>query len=162
ILGGFARMQQHALASIAASWKDMYNVEAQLSTVPDRELLAQYQTVADLLTEGADVMSDSADYAGEVRALPTADDRPDDRTTAFGQLLSETLAAVGAVEPERGESVSPPPRSMSLRQLAATGAILVVVSLAMGSLMGQPTAHLPTVAPTAQQLPATAAPAVVR
>jgi hypothetical protein len=69
ILGGFARTQQHALASIAASWKDMYGVEATITTVPDQKLLAQYQAVAELLTDGADVMADSADYAGEVRAL---------------------------------------------------------------------------------------------
>jgi hypothetical protein len=63
ILGGFARMQQHALTSIARSWKDMYGVECQLATVPDRELLAGDQKVAGLLADGADAMAESADYA---------------------------------------------------------------------------------------------------
>lgn len=72
ILGAFARTQQQALSSIAASWKDMYGVEAQLATVPDQELLASYQEVAGLLTDGADAMSSSAGYADEVRSRPFA------------------------------------------------------------------------------------------
>jgi hypothetical protein len=79
ILGGFARMQQHALTSIARSWKDMYGVEAQLSTVPDQELLAGYQQVAGLLADGADVMAESAGYADSVRSLTAPTGRPDDR-----------------------------------------------------------------------------------
>src|SRR6185503_13877378 len=54
ILGGFARVQQDALRSIAASWKDMYGVEAHLAVVPDQELIAGYRQVANLLTSGVD------------------------------------------------------------------------------------------------------------
>lgn len=75
ILGGFARMQQHALTSIAASWKDMYGVEAQLATIPDQQLLSGYQQVAGLLAEGGEAMSGSAAYAAEVRALGAPSDQ---------------------------------------------------------------------------------------
>jgi hypothetical protein len=75
ILGGFARAQQHALASIAASWKDMYGVEATIATVPDQKLLDQFQTVAGLLTEGADAMGESADYA--ITAVPSSQTQQD-------------------------------------------------------------------------------------
>lgn len=68
ILGAFARTQQQALASIAASWKDMYGVEAKLATVPDQELLASYEKVAGLLAGSADIMKSSADYASEVHS----------------------------------------------------------------------------------------------
>jgi hypothetical protein len=98
ILGAFARTQQQALASIAASWKDMYNVECQLTTTPEPELLASYQQVAALLTESTDAMQTSAAYAlqvapvperenadlvqvqsGPVADRPTGHDRPPDR-----------------------------------------------------------------------------------
>lgn len=72
ILGGFARTQQQALAQIAQSWKDMYGVEAALATVPDKELLKSYKKVAGLLTQGADAMSSSADYADDVRSRTAA------------------------------------------------------------------------------------------
>ena len=72
ILGAFARTQQQALASIAASWKDMYGVEAKLATVPDQELLASYEKVAGLLAGGADIMKSSADYADEVHSRTAA------------------------------------------------------------------------------------------
>lgn len=71
ILGGFARVQQQAMQSIARSWKDMYGVEAAIATVPDQELLDGYKKVAELLAGGADVMTSSADYAG---ALELNDD----------------------------------------------------------------------------------------
>lgn len=64
ILGAFARTQQQALAGIAASWKDMYGVECQLVTVPDKELLANYKQVAGLLTQGAEALGETASYAG--------------------------------------------------------------------------------------------------
>jgi hypothetical protein len=86
--------------------------------------------------------------------------RDDDEPTMFGQLLAETLQAVGAAEPT-GEAETRPVRSMSVRQYAAVASLLLLTALAMGSLMGQPTAHPPTVAPTARQLPATAVPVVI-
>jgi hypothetical protein len=93
ILGGFARMQQHALASIAESWRDMYGVECQLATVPDQELLAGYQQVAGLLAEGADAMSSSAGYAADVRSLAAPANDPQqtegDSTTTPRQTPSE-------------------------------------------------------------------------
>jgi hypothetical protein len=63
ILGGFARTQQLAMRQIAASWKDMYGVEAQLGVIPDQQLLENYQQVAGLLTEGGDTFGASAKYA---------------------------------------------------------------------------------------------------
>lgn len=70
ILGGFARMQQHAMKQIAASWKDMYGVEAVLPSTPDQQLLESYQTVAGLLTEGGDALGTSAKYAMTVSSSP--------------------------------------------------------------------------------------------
>lgn len=72
ILGGFARVQQRAMQSIARSWKDMYGVEAAIAVVPDQELLAGYKQVADLLTDGATVLLPVADP-------PAPTDRPTDR-----------------------------------------------------------------------------------
>lgn len=93
ILGGFARVQQQALASIAQSWGDMYGVEAQIASVPDQELLDRYQEVADLLASGADAMSSSVAYASQVRAC----DEPDDRAFAVASG-SQTNAAANANE----------------------------------------------------------------
>jgi hypothetical protein len=74
ILGAFARTQQQALASIAASWNDMYGVECQLTTIPDKKLLASYEKVAGLLAGSADIMQSSADYADEVRSRTVVND----------------------------------------------------------------------------------------
>jgi hypothetical protein len=74
ILGGFARTQQLAMQQIAASWKEMYGVEAQLSTIPDQQLLESYQQVAGLLTEGGDALGTSAKYALTVSASPAHQD----------------------------------------------------------------------------------------
>lgn len=63
ILGAFARTQQTAMRQIAASWKDMYGVEAVLPSTPDRQLLAQYKEVTRLLTDGSEAFGDVADYA---------------------------------------------------------------------------------------------------
>jgi hypothetical protein len=63
ILGGFARIQQRAMEGIAASWKDIYGIEAHLSVVPDTELLDSYRQVADMLTEGSEAMADTTEYA---------------------------------------------------------------------------------------------------
>lgn len=63
ILGGFARMQERSMRQIAASWKDMFNVEAVLTSTPDTQLLASYKEVAGLLTEGANAFGESATYA---------------------------------------------------------------------------------------------------
>jgi hypothetical protein len=69
ILGTFARVQQHSLQAIAASWKDMYGVEAQLATVPDQQLLERYQKVAAILTDSGEVMASTVAYASDMQAI---------------------------------------------------------------------------------------------
>jgi hypothetical protein len=97
------------------------------------------------------------DAAGGIVGLRPRDDN---EPTVFGALLAETMAAVGAAEPSpEGETRAP--RSMSIRQLAATGAILLLTALVMGALMGQPAAKAPAFLPTTAPL-ATAVPAVVQ
>jgi len=82
ILGGFARVQQDALRSIAASWKDMYGVEAHLAVVPDQELIAGYRQVANLLTSGVDKLQPVLDYVEDI-----ADDDAADYVTPDEQLM---------------------------------------------------------------------------
>lgn len=63
ILGTFARMQQHSLTQIASSWKSMYGVELQLTTMPEQDVIDSYKEVARLLTDGADSMQSTSTYA---------------------------------------------------------------------------------------------------
>jgi hypothetical protein len=63
ILGGFTRIQQRALESIATSWKDIYGIEAHLAIVPDTELLAHYRQVADVLADSSEVLAGTTEYA---------------------------------------------------------------------------------------------------
>lgn len=74
ILGAFARTQQQALAQIAATWKAMYGVEAVFTSTPDRALLAQYQEVARLLTDGSDAFGQAAADAGAFAPLAAHQD----------------------------------------------------------------------------------------
>jgi hypothetical protein len=80
ILGGFARIQQQALESIAASWKEIYGIEAHLTTVPDTELLAQFRQVANMLTESSEKLAGTTEYAmlssPQQRVTPTAQQAP--------------------------------------------------------------------------------------
>lgn len=90
ILGGFARAQQNALIAIGGSWKQMYGVEMELGTIPDKQLVAQYSQVVNLLADSADAMDDTASYVNDAPALaaPSSgqafterpNDRADDRT----------------------------------------------------------------------------------
>jgi hypothetical protein len=63
ILGGFARIQQQAMESIAASWKDIYGIEAHLTMMPDTELLEQYRQVANVLADSSETLADTTEYA---------------------------------------------------------------------------------------------------
>jgi hypothetical protein len=77
ILGGFARAQQQALTAIGQSWKDMYGVEAIMGGTPDKQLIAQYSQVVNLLAEGNEAMDDVA-YVAQAPALapPAPSGRP--------------------------------------------------------------------------------------
>jgi hypothetical protein len=82
ILGGFARIQQRAMESIADSWKEVYGIEAHLPRVPDSELLDQYRTVANILADGAESMASTTEYAmlsGPHHTIPAT--APDSRQT---------------------------------------------------------------------------------
>jgi hypothetical protein len=131
ILGGFARTQQHALASIAASWRDMYGVEATIATVPDQKLLDQFQTVAELLTDGADVMADSADYAGDVRALPTVGDRTNEQRPRPTVAHQDT--ETGDRERFRPRTATVPPRTTGDSRISTANDILDAAQRALGA-----------------------------
>ncbi len=135
ILGGFARTQQHALASIAQSWKDMYGVECQLATIPDQELLTSYQEVADLLTDGAAVMASSAAYAGEGGALSAPTDRerlsaPNDGVRPF---VAHPDAETNARERNATRSATVPPRTTDASTLSTANDTLQAARRAMGA-----------------------------
>jgi hypothetical protein len=94
ILGGFARVQQQAIGSIAASWKDMYGVEQAVNSIPDDELMQQYRNVAAALTDSADMFAQSANYAQQIAApgatAPTAA-HPDARSVAAPSAPNATV-----------------------------------------------------------------------
>jgi hypothetical protein len=90
ILGGFARAQQQALTAIGQSWKDMYGVEAIMGGTPDKQLIAQYSQVVNLLAEGNEAMDDVA-YVAQERALAAPSDRTDDHDTR--EYIARSLAA---------------------------------------------------------------------
>jgi hypothetical protein len=107
ILGGFARAQQHALDQVADSWREMYGVDVLLGTVDDQQLIDQYKTVADMLTEGADAAAGTALYIEQAPSARAQIARPNipHQDTAEGPVRAPSARAV---EPAQWPTSGPP------------------------------------------------------